>query len=259
MSAETTPVEIWEGRWESIRVRQADGVTEMTLHTNGGPLEWNATVHRELPEAFLAIDVDPNTRVLILSGTGDSFCNSIDYPSFYREDQDWVDIWYEGRKMLDLLVDISIPMISVINGPARFHAEIGVLAEAVLASPDTVFADLAHFTRGATPGDGVHVVWPKLLGPTRGRSFLMTGTDIDAQEALRIGFVHEIHERSALNDRAWRLARQWAEASRATLQYTKMALSFDLRRNFSDDLSHGLALQGQGFWARKAAMQSKDD
>lgn len=258
MATKTDPAEIWSGRWETIRVRQADGVTEMSLHTNGDPLVWSSTVHRELPEAFLAVDADLNTRVLIMAGTGDSFCNSIDYASFYREDAGWVDIWYEGRKMLDLLVGLSIPMISVINGPARYHAEIGVLAEAVLAAPDAVFADLAHFTRGATPGDGVHVVWPKLLGPTRGRYFLMTGTDIDAHEALRIGFVHEIHERSALNDRAWELARTWAESSRATLQYTKTALSFDLRRHFSDDLSHGLALQGQGFWDRKAATQAKD-
>jgi len=253
------PQEAWPGRWESIRVRRADGVTELTLHTGGGPLVWSATAHRELPEALLAIDADPDSKVLILSGTGESFCDAIDLPSFYRPDADWAHTWYEGRKMLELLVGLNIPIVSVVNGPARIHAEIGVLAEAVLAAPDTVFADLAHFTRGATPGDGVHAVWPKLLGPTRGRYFLLTGTDIDAQEALRIGFVHEIHERDALNDRAWHLARKMAEVSRATLQYTKMALSFDLRRHFIEDLSHGLALQGQGFGARKAVLRTKDD
>jgi len=259
MSETTEPEDLWPGRWETIRCRQHDGVTEMVLHTNGGPLVWNATVHRELPEALSAIDADPGSKVLILSGTGGSFCDAIDYASFYREDADWADIWYEGRKMLELLVGLAIPIVSVVNGPARYHAEIGVLAEAVLAAPDAVFADLAHFTRGATPGDGVHAVWPKLLGPTRGRYFLLTGAEIDAQEALRIGFVHEIHDRTRLNARAWELARKLAEASRATLQYTKMALSFDLRRHFVDDLSHGLALQGQGFWARKAATQLKDD
>jgi enoyl-CoA hydratase/carnithine racemase len=259
MTTSSVASEIWVGRWKHIRVRQADGVTEMILHSDDGALVWNAAVHRELPEALLAVDADPGSKVLILGGAGDSFCNEIDFPSFYRPDADWVDVWYEGRKMLELLVGLNIPIVSVVNGPARIHAELGVLAEAVLASPDAVFADLAHFTRGATPGDGVHAVWPKLLGPTRGRYFLLTGTDIDAQEALRVGFVHEIHDRAALYDRAWELARTMAQASRATLQYTKMALSLDLRRHFADDLSHGLALQGQGFWARKAAIQPKDD
>ena len=120
MTTATEPAEIWSGRWKNIRVRQADGVTEMLLHSDGGPLDWNANVHRELPEAFLAVDTDVNSKVLIISGAGDSFCNSIDLPSFYRPDADWADIWFEGRKMLELLVGINIPVIGVIKRP-RAH------------------------------------------------------------------------------------------------------------------------------------------
>lgn len=251
MADPNEPTEIWAGRWKTIRVRQSQGVTELAMHSDGGALVWNAAIHSELPEALFAIDMDPASKVLILTGAGDSFCDSIDLQSFDKHGLDWNEIWFEGRAMLDRLVHLNIPVISAVNGPARFHAEIGVLADIVLAAPDAVFADRAHFTRGTAPGDGVHIVWPMLLGPTRGRYFLLTGTDIDAQEAMRVGFVHEIHARGALLDRAWELARGMAELPRSTLQYTRTMLSLEMRRFFSQDLSHGLALQGQGFWARK--------
>lgn len=248
------PTELWAGRWNHIRVRHAEGVTELQMHTDGGPLVWSAGIHRELPEALFAIDMNADSKVLIITGAGDSFCNTIDLQSFYKPDLDWNEIWFEGRKMLELLVDLNIPIISIVNGPARIHAELGVLAEIVLAAPDAIFADHAHFTRDTAPGDGVHIVWPYLLGPTRGRYFLLTGAEIDAQEALRVGFVHEIHDRAQLLDRAWELARGMARMPKSTLQYTRMMLSFDLRRYFAQDLSHGLALQGQGFWARKSIL-----
>jgi enoyl-CoA hydratase/carnithine racemase len=249
-ASQSNAVELWPGRWKRISVRHDAGVTELRMHREGGPLVWDATIHLELTEAFLAVDLDPNSKVMILVGTGDAFCTEIDLASFDKPGLDWNEVWFEGRRMLDLLVQLNIPVITAVNGPARIHAELGVLADIMLSTPDAVFADHAHFTRGTTPGDGVHAVWPKLLGPTRASYFLLTGAEITAEEALRIGFVHEVHERDVLLDRAWAHAAQLAKSSRPTLQYTRTALSLGIRRNFSEDMSHGLALQGHGFWVR---------
>ncbi|HEX7857821.1 MAG TPA: enoyl-CoA hydratase/isomerase family protein [Sphingobium sp.] len=253
------PSALWPDRWERIAARHSDGIIELRLHRNGGPLVWDATAHRELTEAFLAVELEPQVKVMILTGSGDAFCNEIDLASFARPDLDWHEVWSEGRQMLERLVNLNIPVVTAINGPARIHAELGVLAEVVLSTPDAVFADHAHFTRGTLPGDGVHIVWPALLGPTRGRYFLLTGAEIGAEEALRIGFVHEVHERADLIDRAWTLARTIAQSSRQTLQYTRTALSLGFRRHFSEDMSHGLALQGQGFWARRGILHSDEN
>ena len=51
------------------------------------------------------------------------------------------------------------------------------------------FQDAAHFLLGGVPGDGVHIVWPALLGPNRGRYFLLTGQSITASEAQGLGIV----------------------------------------------------------------------
>src|SRR5215475_16080772 len=99
-------------------------------------------------------------------------------------------------------------MIAAVNGPAIIHAELAVLCDIVLAADTAVFQDAPHFPGGLVPGDGVHVVWPLVLGANRGRYFLLTGQKLSAQEALNLGVVSEIVPREKLLARAWELARQ---------------------------------------------------
>jgi enoyl-CoA hydratase/carnithine racemase len=122
------------------------------------------------------------------------------------------------------------------------HAELAVLCDIVLASETAEFADLAHMAgTGSIPGDGVHVVWPMLLGPNRGRYFLMTGERIGAQEARQIGVVAEVHSPAALMPRARELASWLAKKPLPALRHTRMLLAKELRRRMFDELHSGLA------------------
>jgi enoyl-CoA hydratase/carnithine racemase len=58
------------------------------------------------------------------------------------------------------LLDIEVPVIAAVNGPALIHAEIPVLSDIVICSEKAEFQDAPHFANGVVPGDGVHVVWP---------------------------------------------------------------------------------------------------
>jgi enoyl-CoA hydratase/carnithine racemase len=235
--------------WKHVAVRHEDGVTELRLHSGDGPLQWNATIHRELVEAFTAVGLDTTTRTVILTGTGDRFCTSIDAESFRGSEHGWDVTWWEGRRMLTALVDIDVPVITAVNGPATIHSELAVMADVVLACPEAGFADHAHFTRGVVPGDGVHFVWTELLGPTKGRWFLLTGATIDAHEALRAGVVHELHPGADLLDRAWSLAREFANQPLPVLRYTRTVLGMDWRKRLGDAVSHGLAVEGLAQYA----------
>lgn len=235
--------------WSNIAVTRRSGITELRLHTDDGPLAWSAQAHRDLTEAFHWLQFDATTKVVVIRGTGERFCSTIDVASFAGIP--WDEIWWEARRMLIGLMDLDVPVIAAVTGEASVHAELAVLADIVLATPDAEFADRAHFaTRGTVPGDGVHVVWASLLGPSRSRYFLITGASIGAEEAHSLGFVHELHEPDALYARAWALAEELAAHSLPVLRYMKAAISIPLRRNFDDALSHGLALQGGGHWAK---------
>jgi enoyl-CoA hydratase/carnithine racemase len=88
-----------------------------------------------------------------------------------------------------------------------------------------------------------------LLGPTRAKYFLLTGSTISAEEGLRIGFVNEVLAPETLHSRAWELAGELAVRSLPVLRYAKAAVSVGTRRDFSEGLSHSLGVEGCGHWS----------
>ena len=112
------------------------------------------------------------------------------------------------------------------------------------------FADKAHFVFGAVPGDGVHVWWQMVLGPTRGRYFLLTGEEIGVEEAKRLGIVNEILSPDQLMTRAWALARELAKQPRVVRRYSRVVLNQHIKRRLLDDLGYGLALEAVGMMGR---------
>jgi enoyl-CoA hydratase/carnithine racemase len=230
--------------------RDAAGVLELSLHSQGGPLVWGDGPHTELGYCFADVACDPENRVVILTGSGDEF--------IARLDQSWVGemtpalwdkIYFHGKRLLENLLAIEVPVIAAVNGPARVHAELAVLADAVLASEDSYFQDAPHFRHGTVPGDGVQVVWPLLLGPNRGRYFLLTGQKITAREAQALGVVNEVLPRAELLPRARALAAELARQPTLTLRLTRVALTQGLKRLILDQVGPGLALEGLGAYS----------
>jgi enoyl-CoA hydratase/carnithine racemase len=118
------------------------------------------------------------------------------------------------------------------------------MCDIVLASEDASFQDSAHFVGGLVPGDGVHVVFPMVMGLNRGRYFLLTGQILTASQALEAGLVNEVLPRARLLPRAWELARKIMEQPELNRRYARILLTEQLRRRMSELLPYGLALEG---------------
>jgi enoyl-CoA hydratase/carnithine racemase len=146
--------------------------------------------------------------------------------------------------VLQNLLDIDVPVIAAVNRPALVHSEYILTCDAVLAADTAILQDLPHLAFGLVPGDGVHVLWPHVLRPVRGRYFLAAQQKIGTEEALRLGVVNEVLAPEALLPRARALAQQLAALPTLTLRYMRVATSQRIKEMLVRELGHGLALQG---------------
>jgi enoyl-CoA hydratase/carnithine racemase len=225
--------------------RSQTGVLEVALHTEGGILVFNGHAHEQFVDLFHAIASDPDNRVVILTGSGAAFMESISPEGFdFFTPQGFDKIYREGKKVLMNILDIEVPLIAAVNGPVRLHSEYILLSDIVLATPSTIFQDKPHFDFGIAPGDGVNLLWPEVIGSIRGRYFLLTRQELDAQTAKEWGVINEIVPADKLLARAREIAEGLAKLPPLTTRYTRIALTQKLRRIIDEGIGYGLALEG---------------
>lgn len=224
--------------------RDADGILLLRLHSNGGPVVYASQNHSDWCSAFYEVGADRGNHVVIITGTGDEFIHRFGWDKMTNSAADWDEVYWEGKRLLRNLLDIEVPVIGAVNGPATIHAELALLSDITLATDTAVFQDKPHIPFATVPGDGVHIVWQELLGINRGRYFLLTGQTLSAQEALQLGVVNEVLAPDRLLPRAYELARQLAALPPLTRRYSRVAVTHRLKRLLDETLGYGLALEG---------------
>jgi len=248
MSRLSPKFEEYRDRYRNITLeRDEKGILLMRLHTRGGAFIWSEEIHE-----------DRGNRVIVMTGTDGVWCETIDFASFSLSNPaEWDHTFYDGRKLLDNLLAIEVPVISAIQGPARIHPEIPVMSDIVIAADTTVFQDAPHFMGGIVPGDGAHVVWTHVLGPNRGRYFLLMGQELSAADALAAGVVGEVLPAEQVLARAKEIAGAFAGKTDLALRYARVALTQRYKRLMQEGLSLGLSLEALAAIDLLASMRSK--
>ena len=233
-----------------VKLERRNGIMQMTLHTDGGPLRWSLDAQVELAAAFAEVGGDRENRVVILTGTGNEFSGprlDPNAPFFHGTELSPSGVYHvfrNARRLVNALLDVEAPMIAAVNGPAKRHADLALMCDIVIAADDVTFEDTAHFHNGGiVPGDGINVVYTLLLGLNRARYLMLTGQVLSAREAKDLGLVAELMPRDELLPRAWALAEQLAKKSDILLRYTRMVLTHPLRKALDEGLQYYLAME----------------
>src|ERR1700747_3612581 len=115
--------------------RSSSGVLTVRLHTDGGPAVFTGTTPHDFPRLIEEIPYDRDIPVVVLTGPGDRFMTEIDAPSLGDLTKPMsADVTYvEGRRGVQRLVDLEIPIVAAVNGPVSVHSEYVLPADVIVA------------------------------------------------------------------------------------------------------------------------------
>ena len=209
------------------------GVSLVTLNR---PERMNAMafdVMIPLRQALEKLSVDNSTRVVVLTGAGHGFCSGAD-----QEDAgviphiDGLTVPTIALRAMELLDDVirairrmHQPVIGAINGAAIGGGFCLALATDIRVASDSAYFRAAGINNGLTSTElGLSYLLPRAIGSSRAFEIMLTGRDVDAAEADRIGLVSTVVPGADLLDSCYRLADRISSFSRPGIELTKRLL-----------------------------------
>src|SRR5260370_17101761 len=158
-------LEDYANKYKTIKFERRDGILQMTLHSQGKELKWGSVPHEECCWAFADVGRDPENRAVILTGTGEAFCDDARWPKDGGQPSristsDWAPNLSEAKYLLWNHLNIEAPLIAAVNGPALIHAELALLCDGVLPAENADFQDIPHFRDALDPAPPFPAVFP---------------------------------------------------------------------------------------------------
>ena len=241
-----TPLAEYENKFTRVKFSRERGILTVRFHKDDGEFSWSLATHREVSTLWNYIGMDPENKVIIITGTGASFHERTDYELDTLAGMDpltWSLLHQDAKKIVMDLVEIEQPIICALNGPVSTFSQIPLLCDIVLATPEATISEALHLPH-VIPGDGHHIIWPMLLGLNRAKYLLFTRKALSARQALEEGLVSEIVEHDGLLKRATELARELLEINPIALRYLRPVLMQNVKRALLDGVSMGLLAEG---------------
>jgi enoyl-CoA hydratase/carnithine racemase len=204
---------------DELIVTTANAVMEIRFNRPEKKNALTRAMYDGVVAAFEAAEVDPAIRVILLTGTGDTFTSGNDIKDFQQraESRNTSD----ASPFLTALSTLQKPLVAAVNGAA-----IGV-GTTMLAHCDLIVAArsarfVMPFTRlGLVPEAGSSLLFPQLLGHQRASAMLLLGEALDADAALAAGFVYQVVDDAELMTAAHALTGRLAALPPQAIRQTK--------------------------------------
>jgi enoyl-CoA hydratase len=186
-----------------------------------------------LREALEAVSRDNQTRVVVLTGAGHGFCSGAD-----QEDAgviphiEGLTVPTIALRAMELLDDViralrrmHQPVIGAVNGAAIGGGFCLALATDIRLASESAYFRAAGINNGLTSTElGLSYLLPRAIGSSRAFEIMLTGRDVDAEEAERIGLVSRQVPEDELLETSYDMAERIAAFSRPGVELTKRTL-----------------------------------
>jgi len=179
------------------------------------------------------IGYDNDVRVVIITGAGNGFCSGADLEDpGVIPNISGLTVPTIALRSMELLDDVITtirrlhqPVLAAVNGPAIGGGFCLALAADIRVAGEAAYFRAAGINNGLTAAElGLSYLLPRAIGQARAAEIMLTGRDVSAEEADRIGLVSDVVEGGALLDRCFEVAERIIGWSRAGIELTKRQL-----------------------------------
>lgn len=210
-----------------LKFEVAEQVATLTFNSPAKRNALEPAMRDELSAALKQIQADSSIRAVVLTGAEGHFCAGGDLRNIATANLDNAG-WHARMNTLhewvrDLLT-LDRPVIAAVDGAAAGAGfSLAMAADFVIATPRAWF-NMSFIKVGLVPDVGAFYTLPRIVGVQRAKELMLSGRDVRADEALRLGLVMELHEPADLLPRAQAMARSFVGASPTAVALIKRSL-----------------------------------
>lgn len=218
-------------------------------------------MHLEIKDALERLAADESFRVLVLTGSGDSFCAGQDLKKFFQDNfekpKEYERIGRINAEWGEALRMFPKPTIAMVNGWCiGAGVRIMCLCDLAIASEKAVFI-LSEINFGLIPAGGVARVITETVSAKDAMYMALTGDRVTADEASEMRLINMAVSHDRLLEETMSLSRKLSEKDPTALMLTKTMLkrvrNMDYREAVEYELltSHRLSYLQKNKWVEK--------
>lgn len=229
--------------FENILLERRGRIALITINRPDKLNALNIKTREEMASALDELRNDQEIRVVVITGAGEkSFVAGADINEFAGRTAVEQRAVMKAKSIFTAAEDFPKPLIAMINGFC-----LGGGCELALSCDIRIASEKARFGQpeinlGIIPGGGGTQRLTRLIGEGKAMQMILTGEIIDAQEALRLGLVNEVHPAAELEAKAMELAGKIAEKSPVALAMAKTAVKAAARTTLREGLDQEIDL-----------------
>jgi enoyl-CoA hydratase len=210
-----------------VLYEKRDSIAFLTINRPEALNALNTEVNLKLIERLDQAEADNEVRVIILKGAGDkAFIAGGDIKEMINKNAlEARDYALAAKRVIDRIWNLKKPVIAAIQGLC-----LGGGLEYAMACDLRTASEKARFGQpeiniGIMPGSAGTQRLSRLIGVTKAKQLCFTGDMIEAEEALALGLINEIHPADSLMDKTIELAKKIASKSAPALTLIKSAIN----------------------------------
>lgn len=237
---------------ESILIHRADGVLALTLNRPTRKNALNLSMYEALTEALRGAQSDPEVRVVLFRGEGDTFCGGNDMADFLKNPPTGPSS--PVMQFLAALAGSELPLVCAVQGGAVGIGTTMLLHCDLAYAADDAFFKMPFVQLGLCPEAGSSLLVPGLVGQARAFELLVLGERFDAAQAEQMGFVNRVVPRASLDAAAREAAARIAALPPDAVRTSKALLRAPQR----EAVQRTIAEEGSAFVERLSSPEAKE-